>query len=105
MGVSGLPDEIRRYGEMFRRVPDWEPKPRPVELPSPDGPLSTGLAGLQNMMASAADEFARTKDAGTIAAGDGLIQIAANLPEFDRQGADAIGRLFPDAAPGAGGGR
>lgn len=100
MGVTANPDMIRVYGEMFRGIPEKEPPLTPEPLLGPDGPLSNGLAGAANLKAFAAADFARTKDMGTVAAGDGLVRIAANLEDFDRQGADAISRLFPTPAPG-----
>ena len=105
MGVSGVPDTIRLYGEMFRGIPEKEPPLRPEPLLGPDGPLSTGLAGVQNLKAFAAADFARTKDQGIVAAGNGLMQIATHLDDVDRRGADAIARLFPDPVPGSGGER
>jgi hypothetical protein len=105
MGVTGNPDEIRRYGETFRRTPETEPAVSWEPPYSPDGPLSDGLAIVQNQKATAATDFASTKDRGIVAAGDGLVRIAENLAEFDREGAAAIKRLFPDPAPGTGGGQ
>jgi hypothetical protein len=95
MGVTGVPDAIRLYGEMFQAIPEKEPPLRPRALLGPDGPLSAGLAGTQNLKAFAAADFAQTKDQGTVAAGAGLVLIAARLDEFDRQGANGIRQLFP----------
>jgi hypothetical protein len=106
MGVTGNPDEIRRYGEILRRAPEAEPVlPEPVLFLSPASPLSAGLASAQDRTAIAATEFARAKDAGVVAAGDALVAIAANLADVDRRGADAIRQLLPEPAPEAGGAR
>jgi hypothetical protein len=105
MGVTGVPAAIGLYGEMFKGIPKKEPPLRPETLLGPDGPLSAGLAAVQNLKAFAAADFGRTKDQGIAAAGDGLILIGTRLEEFDRQGADGIARLFPVPAPGAGGGQ
>ena len=103
MAVAGIPHKIEQYGGFLRRVPEAAGK-----LPEAPvlgyGPLSAELASVQNPKADNAFRFASAMDAATIAAGDGLIHIAMNLEEFDRQGANAIARLFPDWAPGSGGG-
>ena len=95
MGVTGNPDAIRLYGEMFKGIPGREPALKPETLLGADGPLSAGLAGVQNLKAFAAADFARAKDQGIAAAGDGLMHIATHLADVDRQGANGIGRLFP----------
>jgi hypothetical protein len=98
MGVTGNPDELRRSGEMFVDLPRREPPLAPTPLFGGDGPLSAGLATAQNQIAYTAADFARTKDDGTVAAGQGLLEIAKNVTEFDRQGAEAIERLLPEPA-------
>lgn len=96
MGVMGIPDAIRLYGEMFRSLPGQEPGLPREPLIGPDGPLSTGLAEAANLKAVAAGDFARSKDEGLVAAGDGLVRISADLVGFDRKGAAAIRELFPE---------
>lgn len=99
MGVTGNPDVIGQYGDMFRAIPVQEPALAPETLLGPDGPLSTGVAGVQNLKAFFAADFARAKDEGTVVTGDGLVLIAASLPEFDRKGANGIAQLFPGGEP------
>jgi hypothetical protein len=103
MGVTGNPEAIGQYGDMFRAIPREALPPEP--LLGPDGPLSAGLAGVHNLKAFFAADFARAQDQGIVVAGDGLKQIAANLPDFDRKGANGIAQLFPAPPPVPGGGR
>lgn len=91
MGVTGIPDEIRHYGGVFKGIPG-EPPPKP-EIPEPDGPLSAGLAGLHNQAAGAADQFLRSKNDGMGAAGDGLIMVADRMEDIDQQSAADIRRV------------
>lgn len=103
MGVTGNPDEIRRYGELFQLVTKDEPKVTWDDQPyGAGGPLSAGLANVQDQMARAATTFGRAKDSGLVAAGEGLRRIADNLTDFDSRGANGIKGLFPE--PGTGGG-
>ena len=97
MAVTADPDEIRRYGEMFKAIPAPGDPPRGVLL-SGAGPLSAGLASAQNEKAFAAADFARVAERGIVAAGDGLVLISARLGDFDRQGAAGIRRILPDSA-------
>lgn len=101
MAVTGNPDEIRRSGEMFVDLPSREPPLAPTPLLAGDGPLSSGLATTQNQIAYTAADFARTKDEGTVAAGNGLLEISRNVTEFDRKGAKAIEELLPPPATDA----
>jgi hypothetical protein len=91
-----IPDAIRWYGEMFRGLPAQEPVLPREPLLGPDGPLSAGLAEAANLRSFAAGDFARTKDKGLVAAGDGLVRISSDLTGFDRKGAAAIRELFPE---------
>lgn len=93
-----VPDVIRLYGEMFRGLPAREPVVPREPLLAQDGPLSSGLAEAANLKSFAAGEFARAKDQGLVAAGDGLVRIAADLADVDRRGAAAIRELFPEEA-------
>ena len=102
MAVTGDLGLIERYGEMFRRIPAQGQPPLPPLLVRQ--PLSAGLAGVQNLKAAAAGDFAHAKDAGVVATGDGLVRIAANLAEVDSRGAEAIRQLFGDPARPTGGG-
>lgn len=104
MGVTGNPDEIRRYGELFSLVTTGEPTVTWNQPYGSGGPLSAGLANAQDQKARAATKFATTKDGGLAATGEGLRRIANDLNDFDSRGANSIKGLFPEPAPGTGGG-
>lgn len=97
------PIELERAGDKFRQI--REQVALPEESPLRPGRLSAGLADLQTRKASAAARFAHLQDAGLAKAGEGLIHLAKNVTEFDRQGAAGIQRLFPDTVSGVGGGQ
>lgn len=101
MGV--VPDEIERAGQEFRRIKEQRFLPGAPSIRP--GMLSLDLAGVQSQKATAAAEFARAKDGGLTAAGDGLIYFAKSTVDFDSQGAAAIQQLFPDQPPGTAGGQ
>jgi hypothetical protein len=104
MGVTGNPDEIQRYGELFSLVTKDEPVVTWNQPYGAGGPLSAGLANAQDQKARAAATFGATKDSGLLATGEGLKQIGVNLTDFDNRGANSIKGLFPEPAPGTGGG-
>jgi hypothetical protein len=100
MGVTGgNPDEIQRSGKMFQDIPVNEPPLAPPPLFGGDGPLSAGLASVQNHMAYTAADFADAKDRGIDTAGRALQQIGTNVADFDRQNAETIRQLMPDQPP------
>lgn len=111
MAFTGDPQEIRDiYGPRLQNMPaDSEHKVPDVStvLLGEHGPLSVevGLPRVLSRVAQAAGTFADTKDKGLTAAGAGLVEMASRLADIDRQGGEAIRRLFPEPAPGAGGAR
>ena len=98
MGVTGNPDEIRRYGDLFGLVAKDEPRPVWNQPYGAGGTLSAGLANAQDQKARAATTFGNAKDSGLTAAGEGLRRIADNLEDFDARGANGIKGLFPGGA-------